>query len=137
MRQVRLSAGQRRSVVGGALGLTILAVLVAVQASSATGTPTTSARAIAAPSALHAGAAACSSVKRGGTLAFGVDQDVISFDAANTQDNGSLWADMNIYDQLVRLNPDGTKLVPDLATSWDVKNGGRVIVFHIRHNARF
>jgi peptide/nickel transport system substrate-binding protein len=62
---------------------------------------------------------------------------VISFDAANTQDNGSLWADMNIYDQLVRLNPDGSKIVPDLATSWDVKQGGKVIVFHLRHNARF
>jgi peptide/nickel transport system substrate-binding protein len=137
MRHVRLAAGQRRSVVGGALGVTILAVLVAVQATSATGTPTASAPVSAAPSALEAGTAACSSVKRGGTLSFGVDQDVISFDAANTQDNGSLWADMNIYDQLVRLNPEATKVVPDLATSWDVKQGGRVIVFHLRHNARF
>src|SRR5262245_22887544 len=137
MRHGRLSTGQRRSVVGGALGVTILAVLVAVQASSATGTSTASTRATAAPSASHAGAAACSSVKRGGTLTYGVDQDVISFDAANTQDNGSLWADMNIYDQLVRLNPDGTKVVPDLATSWDVKSGGTVIGFHLRKNARF
>jgi peptide/nickel transport system substrate-binding protein len=84
-----------------------------------------------------ASTAACSSVKRGGTLNYGTSQDVISFDAANTQDNGSLWADMNIYDQLVRLSPDGSKLVPDLAQSWDVKQGGRVIVFHLRKNAKF
>ncbi len=79
----------------------------------------------------------CKNVKRGGTLVYGVTQDVISFDAANTQDNGSLWADMNVYQQLVRLTPDGSKLVPDLATSWDVKRGGRVIVFHLRSSARF
>ena len=46
--------------------------------------------------------ASCSNVKTGGTLVYGVDQDVVSFDAMNTQDNGSLWADQNIYDQLVR-----------------------------------
>src|SRR5438034_204148 len=101
MRHGRLLAGQRRPVVGSALAVSILAVLVALQASAATGTPTGSAQENAVPSASHAGTAACSSVKRGGTLLFGVDQDVISFDAANTQDNGSLWADMNIYDQLV------------------------------------
>jgi peptide/nickel transport system substrate-binding protein len=134
MRQVRLTAGRRRSLFGGVLAVSILAAFVALQASAASGTAP--ARASAVPAALNA-ASDCSSVKRGGTLVYGVDQDVISFDAANTQDNGSLWADMNIYDQLVRLNPDGSKLVPDLATSWDVKQGGRVIVFHLRHNARF
>lgn len=135
MRQVRLTAGRRRSLVSGVLAVSILAVFVALQASAASGKPAAPARASGsvAPNA----ATGCSAVKRGGTLAYGVDQDVISFDAANTQDNGSLWADMNIYDQLLRLNPDGSKLVPDLATSWDVKQGGRVIVFHLRHNARF
>ncbi len=136
MRQVRLTAGRRRSHFGGVLAVSILAAVVALQASAASGKGTAPARASAVPAALNA-ASDCSSVKRGGTLVYGVDQDVISFDAANTQDNGSLWADMNIYDQLVRLNPDGTKLEPDLATSWDVKQGGRVIVFHLRHNARF
>jgi peptide/nickel transport system substrate-binding protein len=87
-----------------------------------------------------AGAAAgagCKAIQKGGTFTFGTDLDVVSFDAANTQDNGSLWADMNVYQQLVRLTPDGSKLVGDLAQSWDVKKGGRVVVFHLRHNARF
>ena len=128
MRHVRLTAGRRRALLGGLVAVSAVALLVALQASAASDSRPTSA---------HRTTAACSSVKRGGTLTYGVDQDVISFDAANTQDNGSLWADMNIYDQLVRLNPNGTKVVPDLATSWDVKNGGRVIVFHIRKNARF
>src|SRR5207344_2216223 len=108
MRQVRLSAGRRRMVFSGVLAVSILAVVVALQASAASGKQTAPARANGASVASHA-TAGCSSVKRGGNLNYGVDQDVISFDAANTQDNGSLWADMNIYDQLVRLNPDGSK----------------------------
>ena len=134
MRQVRHVAVRRRSLFGGVLAASLLGLLVWQSASLASGSRTASARAGATP----AGASLdCRSVKRGGTLLFGVSQDVISFDAANTQDNGSLWADMNIYDQLVRLNPNGSKIVPDLASSWDVKQGGRVIVFHLRRNARF
>ena len=82
-------------------------------------------------------AQASTAIHRGGTLVFGIDQDIVSWDAANTNDNGSLWADMNVYDQLVRLRPDAKGLEPDLAQSWDVLNGGRVVVFHLRHNARF
>jgi peptide/nickel transport system substrate-binding protein len=91
----------------------------------------------AATRALSPALAACSSVKKGGTFVYGVDQDVVNLDAHNTQDNGSLWADMNIYDQLVRIIPEKKAIVPDLATSWDTKNGGRVLTFHLRHNAKF
>jgi peptide/nickel transport system substrate-binding protein len=78
----------------------------------------------------------CKNVKTGGSLSIGVSQDVVSFDPPYTQDNGSLWADMNVYDQLVRLTPDASKLVPDLATSWNISNGGKTYVFHLRP-ARF
>ncbi len=80
---------------------------------------------------------AAATIQRGGTLTLGVDQDVISWDGAATSDNGSLWADLNVYDQLVRLTPDAKGLEPDLAQSWDVRDGGKVIVFHLRHNAKF
>ena len=133
MRGVRDRGLRRRSLAGGVVAVSLLAV-VCWQAVASAGT----ARLGAATSwSAVRTSGGCQGVKRGGTFTYGVDQDVISFDAANTQDNGSLWADMNIYDQLVRLNPDGTKVVPDLATSWDVKQGGRVIVFHLRHDARF
>lgn len=79
----------------------------------------------------------CQSVHQGGTFLFGVDQDVTSFDPSMTQDNGSLWADLNIYDQLVRLSPDAKRLVPDLAESWNILDKGRMYVFHLRHDARF
>src|ERR1700744_802726 len=48
----------------------------------------------------------CKDGNKGGRRTVGVGQDVISFAPPYTQDNGSLWADMNVYDQLVRLNPD-------------------------------
>ena len=87
--------------------------------------------------AAAAGAGDCSKVTAGGTLRFGVDQDVISFDAHSTQDNGSLWADMNVYDQLVELSPDAKKVVPGLAKSWDVQQDGKVYLFHLRPEAKF
>lgn len=79
----------------------------------------------------------CQSVHRGGTFTYAVDLDVTGFDPSMTQDNGSLWADLNVYDQLVRLSTDAKRLEPDLARSWDVRQGGRVIIFHLRRNARF
>ena len=135
MREAR-HVTRRRSVFGGALAVSLLAVLCWQTAAYAAGSHASAPVAASSRAAVAAGGD-CHAVKRGGTLDYGVDQDVVSFDAANTQDNGSLWADLNIYDQLVRLNPSGTKVVPDLATSWDSKNGGRVIVFHLRHDARF
>ncbi|MEO8969468.1 MAG: ABC transporter substrate-binding protein [Solirubrobacteraceae bacterium] len=78
----------------------------------------------------------CKNVKTGGALSIGVSQDVVSFDPPYTQDNGSLWADMNVYDQLVQLTPDASKLVPGLATSWTISNGGKTYIFHLR-TARF
>ena len=79
----------------------------------------------------------CKGVQTGGTLNVGVAMDVVSFDPPYTQDNGSLWADMNIYDQLVELTPTAKKLVPALATSWKVSNGGKDDTFNLRKNARF
>lgn len=79
----------------------------------------------------------CSKVVKGGSFKVGVNQDAISFDTSQTQDNGSLWADMNIYDQLIEFNTEGTKEVPGLASSWDVKDGGKQIVFHLRTDAKF
>lgn len=107
----------------------VLGLFVTAHSSAQAGKP--AAHAMSAPQL------ACSSVKRGGTFVYGVDQDVVNLDAHNTQDNGSLWADMNIYDQLVRIVPATKSIVPDLASSWQIKNGGRLLIFHLRHNARF
>jgi len=121
-----------------------LALLLAVGLSacgSSSGSPSGSSAGSAAVSKAAAKTASamnldCKGVKLGGTITIGVNQDAISFDPPYTQDNGSLWADMNIYDQLVRLTPNASKLVPGLATSWKISNGGKTYTFTLR-SAKF
>jgi len=43
----------------------------------------------------------------------------------------------NIYETLVRRNPDTLKLEPWLAESWDISPDGMVITFHMRKGVRF
>lgn len=81
-------------------------------------------------------ATSCKNVKTGGTLTFGVNQDVISWDPANTQDNGSIWGQINVFDQLVELNPAANGVIPGLAKSYKVENGGKTYVFYLR-DAKF
>jgi len=46
--------------------------------------------------------------------------------------NESIWLNQNIYSRLLQPNATGTKLLPDLATSWKVSNGGKKYTFHLR-----
>jgi peptide/nickel transport system substrate-binding protein len=82
-------------------------------------------------------ALSCSGAKEGGSMTFGVPQDVIGFDPTNTQDVQSLSVQLQIFDQLLRYPPNSKKLTGDLATSWKVTNGGRMYTLQLRHNARF
>lgn len=50
--------------------------------------------------------------------------------------NESIWLNQNIYSRLLQPNATGTKLLPDLATSWTVANGGKKYTFHLR-SAKF
>jgi peptide/nickel transport system substrate-binding protein len=44
---------------------------------------------------------------------------------------------MSIYDQLIRVSPDGISLEPSLAESWDVSEDGITYTFHLRPNVLF
>src|SRR5467141_1147533 len=46
--------------------------------------------------------------------------------------NESIWLTQNIYSRLVQPNATGTALLPDLATSWKVSNGGKTYTFKLR-----
>jgi peptide/nickel transport system substrate-binding protein len=50
--------------------------------------------------------------------------------------NESIWMDQNLYSRLLQPNADGTKLLPDLAKSWNVSSDGLTYTFHLR-NAQF
>ena len=62
----------------------------------------------------------------------GVQTDALSLDPIATSDNGSIWAQLLIYDQLVRPTKDGTRLEPGLAESWEANQDGTEYTFHLR-----
>src|SRR6267378_898328 len=88
---------------------------------------------------------AAAAVLRGGThgtasatdtfvLANAVKVDTL--DPAQNSVNESIWLTQNIYSRLVQPNATGTALLPDLATSWKVSNGGKTYTFKLR-SAKF
>ena len=48
-------------------------------------------------------------------LRVAIAEDALTLDPIASSDNASIWAELLIYDQLVRPSVDGTKLEPDLA----------------------
>lgn len=89
----------------------------------------------AMPGAGHVRAA----VPRAGmdTLTIGWYEETKTLDPGNNPQNPDIWVMVNIYDQLLRPSADGTKLVPDLATRWEITNGGTVYTFRLRPDAMF
>src|SRR5579875_1185749 len=101
-------------------------------------TPRTSARrltrlagALACLALLGAGAAAAATL-RGARSHANLDTFVLAnavkidtLDPAQNSVNESIWLDQNIYSRLLQPNATGTKLLPDLATSWKITNGAR------------
>lgn len=75
--------------------------------------------------------------KTGGTLNVGISFDATNFDPAQTQDNMSLWVEMEIFSRLVRVNNVGTDIEGDLAESWDISEDGTEYIFHLRPDAKF
>jgi len=73
----------------------------------------------------------------GGTFRFGRLEDSDVLDPVTTTLNTSIWYFMSIYDQLIRVAPDGISLEPSLAESWDISEDGLTYTFHLRPNVLF
>ena len=59
----------------------------------------------------------------GGSISLSLaDDDVQSFDPIIPTDNMSIWTMLLIYDQLIRVAPDGISLEPGLAESWTISD---------------
>ena len=68
-------------------------------------------------------------------VAMNADPDVLDMTQSTNPPQG--FATMsNVYDSLDNQNAKGD-IIPGLATSWDIKDGGKVIVFHLRHGVKF
>ena len=63
--------------------------------------------------------------------------DSVTMDPIISQSNQDIWVFMNIYEQLVKVNPAGNKIVPDLATSWQETKNHLQYTFHLRHGVKF
>ena len=53
------------------------------------------------------GGSAAGTPVQGGTLVFARHADIFSFDPYNTQDDESIFTEMQVYDRLVALSPNG------------------------------
>ncbi|MER3486522.1 MAG: ABC transporter substrate-binding protein, partial [Chloroflexota bacterium] len=58
-----------------------------------------------------------------------------NFDPPVPIDNMSIWTMLLIYDQLIRVGPDGQSLEPGLAKSWQVSQDGLTYTFQLRQTA--
>lgn len=71
--------------------------------------------------------------KYGGAVAMSLaDDDVSTFDPIIPFDNMAIWTMLLIYDQVIRVGPDGLSLEPGLAESWEVSDDGLTYTFTIR-----
>src|SRR5215467_14801160 len=74
--------------------------------------------------------------KSGGTLTVGLAADIAHFDVFHAIGYEAYWALENIHSGLVRVDPQGN-IVPDMATSWDIKDEGRTYLFHLHKGMQF
>ena len=69
----------------------------------------------------------------GGAISMSLaDDDVSSFDPIVPFDNMSIWTMLLIYDQILRVDAEGTGLEGGLAETWDVSDDNLTYTFHLR-----
>jgi peptide/nickel transport system substrate-binding protein len=73
----------------------------------------------------------------GGTLRFARAEDSTNLDPVTTPFNANIWILMNVYDQLVRVAPNGIELEPGLAETWEISEDGKTYTFRLRQGVTF
>jgi len=63
--------------------------------------------------------------------------DIFTFDPYSTEDDPSIFTELQIYDRLVRLSSNGKSVDPELATSWKISPDGLTATFSIRKGVKF
>jgi peptide/nickel transport system substrate-binding protein len=72
-----------------------------------------------------------------GTLVVARPADVFTFDPYNTQDDRSIFTELQVYERLVKLTADGKGVEPELATDWTVADDGLSATFTLRDGVKF
>lgn len=70
-------------------------------------------------------------------IRFGVNRAAENLDPVTQDANPDIWAFMQIYQQLVRVNIKGDGFDPDLAERWSVSPDGKTWTFLLRKDAHF
>ncbi len=70
-------------------------------------------------------------------VVIGTTDKVTDIDPSNAYDFFTWELLSNIMDGLVKYKPGTDEIIPAIATSWEVKEGGKVWVFHLRHDVKF
>ncbi|NQW23760.1 MAG: ABC transporter substrate-binding protein [SAR202 cluster bacterium] len=77
--------------------------------------------------------------KYGGDIRMSAYADTRDWDPLGSSSLSSIQAYSQLYNQLVQFDTgaDTTKVVGDLADSWDITNGGSTFTFHLNKNAKW
>lgn len=75
--------------------------------------------------------------KYGGTLAIEIPNDPPGLDPATVLDNDAGYVLGTLYDGLTAYAPGTTRVIPALATSWTITNGGKTYTFTLRQGVTF
>jgi peptide/nickel transport system substrate-binding protein len=71
--------------------------------------------------------------KYGGSITMSLaDDDLTTFDPIIPFDNMAIWTMLLIYDQVIRVGPDGLSLEPGLAETWEASEDGLTYTFTLR-----
>ncbi|HSI97992.1 MAG TPA: ABC transporter substrate-binding protein, partial [Gaiellaceae bacterium] len=81
--------------------------------------------------------AGCGGGGDGDTLTFGAAADPVVLDGALVSDGESLRVIDQIFETLVGLEPGTTRIVPELATSWEASDDGLEWTFELREDVTF
>ncbi len=74
---------------------------------------------------------------KGSVIVIGVTDKVTDLDPANAYDFFTWEVLNNVMEGLVKYKPGTLEIEPALAESWEVKDGGKTWVFHLRKDAKF
>jgi peptide/nickel transport system substrate-binding protein len=71
------------------------------------------------------------------TLYDSMPGDPGTFNPVLVTDSASNAAIGDLYEGLVKENPKTNLIEPDLAESWEIQDGGKTIIFHLRHDVKW
>src|SRR5688500_10822111 len=78
------------------------------------------------------------SIKRGGTLRYGVHSASAHFDVHQSGTVANIGPQSPMYDTLIRRDPkDGQTIIPDLAERWTISPDGKKYTFYLRKGVKF